>query len=148
MENNKTSIQNKKELIVYNPKFKSKYHKNLQILRVRIGSEYTRIDFLYTAAYFKKNPVTIQIEKDCYIRPNGTWLKLKLIKAENIPVAPKMAYVKNKFSGVSFSLYFPAMDLKHNVFDLIENEDIGKNYFNLYAVNLNKANKPSVFIFN
>jgi len=78
----------------------------------------------------------VSISKDTYIKIKGHSTKLKLIKANGIPISPEKHQYSNKGDELTFELIFPKIE-NNQIIDLIECE--GKNNcFNFYNISLNK----------
>ncbi len=78
----------------------------------------------------------VSISKDTYIKAKGSSTKLKLIKANGIPISPKKHQYSTKDDELIFELIFPKIE-NNQIIDLIECE--GKNNcFNFYNISLNK----------
>lgn len=146
MKKQENKIIENNKLVVFNPKHQFSKSKSVTVLRVVIDEEFTRVDFLYWAIKNYNNWKSISIESDCFIRELNSDIKLKLIKAENIPVSPYKRFLKNNLKLLNFSLYFPPLPKNVLVFDLVEKETKNENYFNFYKINLNK-NKKIFYIY-
>lgn len=114
---------------LYNP-FKSK---QLRVQSIESTSEYTRIDFMYSASMIYINGGWIEIDANTYIEPVGSKMKYGLIKAVGIPIAPTKHYFKRKGELHTYTLFFPALPKNTTKINIIEKEAPG-NYFNFYGV--------------
>lgn len=135
----KTKIK-EKQTVVYNPATKHHVGDKLQVLRISTNENYTIVDFIYYAPQYYINGGWVSIDKSTFIRPKGKDLKLTLVKAVNIPMAPNKHYFKNKGDILLFSLYFPAVPIGTTTIDIIECDlDIEDNWFNFYGVSLQNS---------
>jgi hypothetical protein len=133
------------EKVIYNPFVKINVEQKLEILAIRSDKEnLLRIDFLYKTPSFYENGGWIQMSPDCFIRPCGSTTKLKLVKAENIPLAPSKHFFKTNKDILSYSLYFPALPEDTTSIDIIEYEGPGSNWFNFYGVSLETVRERKI----
>jgi hypothetical protein len=121
---------------IRNPKTSTRLNKNISIVRILIDEETTRIDFVYQKNFSKVLKQSFQISPDCYIKICSEDIKYKLLKADNIAIAPfKNCQIGNSVL-FAFSLFFPAIPKNAQRIDVVESEAKDKNYFNFYGVNL------------
>jgi hypothetical protein len=133
------------EKVIYNPFVKIHVEKKVEILAMRSDKEnLLRIDFIYQAPSYYHNGGWIQMSPDCFIRPCGSSTKLKLVKEENIPLAPTKHFFKAKNSILSYSLYFPALPENTTSIDIIECEGPGGNWFNFYGVSMETVKERKI----
>ncbi len=137
------------ETIIYNPMVKISRESTLEILAIRHQKDHLiRIDFLYHASPIYVNGGWVQMSPDCFIRPINTTQKYKLVKAENIPIAPTKHYFKSSRDILSYSLYFPAMPENTTSIDIIEDESHGQNWFNFYGVSMQTVRTRRLKVMN
>jgi len=114
---------------------------DVAISEIEISDEYTRIDFFFISSRLYHNGGWIQMYPSCYIRPHGTDLKLQLVKAEGIPIAPTKYHFQCQGQAHSYSLYFPALPKGTSAIDVIERDGNFPNDFNFYCVSV-RENLP------
>ena len=114
----------------------------LGIEKVILGDEFTRIDFVYISSRKYINGGWIQIDAGCFIRPIGSEVCYKMIRAINIPIAPAKYHFKSKGQVHHFSLIYPAIPKNVSHIDVIEKLDEGP-YFNFFGVAL-QHNQPTL----
>jgi hypothetical protein len=114
---------------------------DVAISEIEVGDEFTRIDFFYISSRLYVNGGWIQMHPSCYIRPKGTDLKLTMIKAEGIPIAPIKYHFQCQGQAHSYSLYFPALPKGTTMIDVIERDGHYPNDFNFYCVRV-RENLP------
>ena len=76
----------KRKNFVHNPKVESVTDAKHQVMKIELGDELTKIDFIYRNNYDSGG--WIQISRNSFIRVAGSQVKLGLVKAVNIPIAP------------------------------------------------------------
>ncbi len=108
---------------------------NVQILRVEINNQFTKIDFGYTSTDYYERGGWVHIHKSTYVCEHGKEKKYALLKAENIPFAPNQLSFKTSNDWLYFSLYFESIPFSSKSIDLVENAD-DKNSFNFYNIPL------------
>ena len=119
-----------KSIKLYNPAaldFKSDH----RMKSIELSDEYTRIEFIYRSSQIWENGGWIQMDPNAFIRPVGSSMKYRLIKAEGIPLAPFKHYFKSKGEYQTYTLIFPALPVNTIQIDIIEREATG-TYFNFY----------------
>jgi hypothetical protein len=121
--------------ILYPVKSKRAELENLQLLRVEINSQHTKIDFGYTSTDYYERGGWVHINKKTFVSVHGIQKEFALLKAENIPFAPNQLSFKTSNDWLFFSLYFEAIPFNSKLIDLIENAD-DKNSFNFYKIPL------------
>jgi hypothetical protein len=114
----------------------------LGIEKVILDDEFTRIDFVYISSRKYINGGWIHINSGCFIRPKGSEVCYRMIKAINIPIAPTKYHFMSKGQVHHFSLIFPAIPKNVTHIDVIEKLDDGP-YFNFFGVAL-QHNQPTV----
>lgn len=117
---------------LYNPDGMD-FRNALRVKSIEATTEYTRIDFIYKSSMIYDNGGWIQIERDSYIQPIGSYEKFKLIKAFSIPIAPLKHYFKRQGEYHPYTLIFPALPKNTKAIDIIEKLAPG-TYFNFYNV--------------
>ena len=125
----------KNKRILYSIKSKRAELENLQLLRVEISSQLTKIDFGYTSTDYYERGGWVHINKKTFVCVEGIEKEYALLKAENIPFAPNQLSFKTSNDWLYFSLYFEAIPFSAKSIDLVENAD-KKNSFNFYKIPL------------
>ena len=121
----------------YHPCFRSRSSKQLDLLRVVTEETYTRLDLIYYKPQKQLlNTISIQLDPETYLLPQHGDIKLKLLKVENIPLAPKVYKMVKGIPTASFSLYFEPLIKTCFIFSLIEKPVVRGNLFNIYKINL------------
>lgn len=121
----------------YHPRFKAKACKNLDLLRVVREQTYLRLDLIYYKSQKQaSNIITLQIAPNTFVTPDQSRIKLNLLRAENIAIAPKVSKMKEGVTATTFSLYFEPLPKNYSQFTLIEKLSKKGNYFNLLSINL------------
>lgn len=118
---------------VYNPDALD-HRDALRVKSIELTDDYTRIDFIYRSSDYYINGGWIQIEPLTYISPVGSGKKFHLLKAINIPLAPRKHYFKKSGELHTYSLIFPALPKSTRQIDIIEKLAPG-TYFNFFNVN-------------
>lgn len=141
VEEVKTLEPKTKPLIVKSPIIADGPDSDVAISEIEVNDELTRIDFFYVSSRIYDKGGWIQMYPSCYIRPHGTDLKLKLIKAERIPIAPTKFHFQCQGQAHSYTLYFPALPKGTTMIDIIERDGHFPNDFNFYSVSV-RENLP------
>jgi hypothetical protein len=128
---------------IHNPKNAFETNKNINIVRILINDEETRIDFVYQKNLKETLKQSFQISPDCYIKISTEDTKYKLLRADNIALAPYKNIHYAKHVLFAFSLFFPAVPKNAQRIDVIESEAKDKKYFNFYGVNLYSQKFPA-----
>jgi hypothetical protein len=124
---------------IYNPAAEIEDEFSGEILRIEQQEDLTRIDFVHHASRTYINGGWVRIEPGTFIRPVGTADQLTLIKAVNIPVAPKRHNYQNSKQSLYYTLYFPGLPPDVTAIDIIEREAARpNNFFNFYGVSLER----------
>lgn len=142
--------------IISNPSH-SRIYDNIQLLRITISEEETKIDFGYQATSHYIKGGWIKINPYTFIQPTGSNKKLFLTNATNIPYGPEKLHFNSSIEWRYFSLYFPSLldapkskksslqditpSKSINSFDLIENEKGDETDFNFYTIRLDEEKK-------
>lgn len=117
--------------IAVNPNSALKSHETLSIIRVEGGPEYTKI---YLQVENLRQGGNFCADKNIVIiYPDGT--RLRLIKADGIPVCPEIYKFSTIGEKLSFTLTFPPLRNETGWFDLVE--DCQENCFWFYGVTIN-----------
>jgi hypothetical protein len=124
----------KRKNFVHNPKVEKGTKVDHQVLKIEMGDELTRVDFMYRNPYDYSG--WIQISRNSFIRVAGSQVKLGLVKAVNIPIAPTKHFFKRKGDYLAYTLYFPALPKGTKKIDIIEREASGGTWFNFYGVSM------------
>lgn len=114
------------------------YSNNLKLLRVELSTNYTKIDFGYQPTENQKVVGKIRIPKETYLSIVNEKKKFKLIRAENIPIAPKQHNFKTATDSLFFSLYFEPVPVKCCDLNLMEKEANAESGFTFYSIELDK----------
>jgi hypothetical protein len=134
------------EKLTYNPTVKNppSADTKTKIMRIEMEEDFTRIDFVTVAGKY----AWVEIEGNTFIRPVGTKMRLGLIKAQGIPMAPKRYYFKNPKESLYYTLYFPALPKSVREIDIIEREAAhsGSMYFNFYGVSMERVRKEVILV--
>ena len=114
-----------------------KSHETLEIIKVEIGTGATTV-FLSVENKRSEGGSFCADKKIFIIYPGGS--RLKLTKANNIPVCPETYNFKSVGEKLQFTLEFPSLKPGTKWFDLIE--DCNSNCFWFYGITLdNELNK-------
>ena len=136
----------KRKNFVHNPKVEKGTKVDHQVLKIEMGDELTRIDFMYRNPYDYSG--WIQISGNSFIRVAGSQVKLGLVKAVNIPIAPTKHFFKRKGDYLAYTLYFPALPKGTKKIDIIEREASGGTWFNFYGVSMQTVWNDVVIVNN
>lgn len=148
-EKTKTLEPVKIEKLVFSPMVRHKVVTNIDVLRIELEENYTRIDFICYARISQfRSFAWISICHDTFIRPVGIEQKLSLIKAVNIPCEPQKHFFKNEKDFLCYTLYFPPLPKDVKTIDIIEKEINGGNWFNFYGVSVQKIKQEVLIVFN
>lgn len=140
---------NELEKLVFNPMVKHQTSGHPEILRIENDAEFTRIDFIYYTCSYYENGGWVQMSERTFIRPVGSKLKLKLLKAVNIPIAPTKHWFKTTKDILCYTLYFPPVPNGTKVIDIIEKECANDDtWFNFYAVSMESIRKEKLIVGN
>ena len=130
-----TEIQEK---IIYKPFIEFKVVESVDVLRIQLSDDYTKIDFIVYASRFD----WVQIQKDTFIRICGSEVKLNLIEAVNISIAPRKHFFRNRNEFLCYTLCFPAIPKDTKSIDVIERETEVRSgnftWFNFYGLSLER----------
>ncbi len=135
-----------KEKQIYNPEIKiiNVNDTSLKVMRVELEEDYTRIDFVFNNG----NSGWVQIDPNSFIRPVGSEIHLRLVKAAGIPLAPQKYFFTKVNQTIYYTLYFPAVPKTVKEIDIIEKETPGGNWFNFYGVSMEKVRTEKIIIGN
>ena len=134
--------------ITYNPLVKITPGCKLSVLRTELNEKFTRIDFIYQATSYYINGGWVRIHDTCFIRPVGSDLKLRMIKAVNIPIAPKRHWFKTSKDMLCYTLYFPPLPAGTKTIDIIEMETNDPSFFNFYGVSVERIKTEVINVGN
>ncbi len=137
----KTKTKKAEGYIIINPSHKGRRDNNLQLLRVTVTNEQTKIDFGYqtTSNYIKGG--WVRISPQTFIQPIGSQKKYSITNASNIPYGPEQLEFKSTIDWLYFSLIFPPLPAGVEEMDLIENERGDATDFNFFRIKLNEKEK-------
>lgn len=105
------------------------------IEKIEKTENYTIVHLKHFASSQYTNGGWVSISVDTYIKPLESSTKLKLIRAEGIPISPQKHHYSSKNDVLNFKLIFPSIHNSQNI-DLIECEE-SKSCFNFYDISLN-----------
>lgn len=111
-------------------------HNNLQLLRVISSSDYLKIDFGYFATDHYIRGGWVKMSEATFVKIVATGEKKKLLKATNIPIAPKQLNFNTSHDWLYFSLFFEPISDKVTCIDVIEAENAEPTDFNFYNIQL------------
>ena len=137
----------KEKKIIYEPLVKIYTSENVEVKSIAQVGELLKIDFIYHACSKHINGGWVQISSETFIRPTGSKERLKMVSAENIPIAPNKHYFKSASDKLHYSLYFPAVGKEVDFIDIIEKEQ-NEDFFNFYGVAINKIVESPIVITN
>lgn len=147
-----TTIPKNTGYIISNPLYKGE-NANIQLLRITVTNNETKVDFGYQATSYYINGGWIKISPKTFIRPKGSQMKYILTNATNIPYGPEKLHFNSSIEWRYFSLHFPplpehldldtAEPVTLKVIDLIENDKGTENDFNFYGIRLDEEEKKS-----
>jgi hypothetical protein len=158
MSKSKAAVKKHKGYIISNPSHE-RINDNIQLLRITLSADETKIDFGYQATSYYINGGWIKINPKTFIRVKGSSKKLVLTNATDIPYGPEKLHFNSSIEWRYFSLYFPPLlkpgDSKKTLLmeagekdidsiDLIENEKGSDTDFNFYGIRLDEETKKSV----
>ena len=130
----------KKNTLLFTVNKKGHAQSNPDLLRIILDTEYTKIDFGYTAKEIYDSGGWIRMEKDTFIEIKETGKRYVLTQAIGIPINPEHHYFESKKEWRYFSLYFPAIPQTDCMINIIEIENGSKNDFNYYDIELKMEN--------
>ena len=84
----------------------------------------------------------------CFIRPCGSDLKLHLVKAINIPIAPQKYHFSHCGEILTYTLYFPGLPENTRSIDIIENTLPGNDWFNFFGVSIDTVKNEKINVNN
>jgi hypothetical protein len=139
----------KKVRPVYNPNVDFQNGSTIDVLRITQEDELTRIDFAYRSSPKYINGGWVQIERESFIRPVNTGMRLTLVQAVNIPIAPTKHWFKKAGDCLYYTLYFPKLPDDAVAIDIIEREAARPhNFFNFYGVSLERIAREVIIVNN
>jgi hypothetical protein len=104
------------------------------IIRILADAEEVKIEFRYTNQYHSSG--WVRINSETFIRPEGSDLRLKMIKAEDIAVAPEKDILRSSGEIMFFSLCFPPLPPGTQFIDIVEYEEDDDTAFNFFSIPL------------
>ena len=134
----------KKNTLLFTVNKKGHAQSNPDLLRIILDTEYTKIDFGYTAKEMYIKGGWIRMEQDTFLEIKETGKRYVLTEAIGIPINPEHHYFESKKEWRYFSLYFPAIPQTNCTINIIEIENGSKNDFNYYDIELKMENGVEV----
>jgi hypothetical protein len=131
-----------KSAYVVKPIFKTQRKQNPVILRAILSTEYTRIDFGYSAPWMYDKGGWIHIAPYTFLEVQSTNERFKLTGAINIPIAPERHDFESTEDWRVFSLYFepiPVVDCSINIFEEENPNDDDFNYYEIKFENVKEV---------
>ena len=130
----------------FNPVIKHQTQPTSSIMSIGMNEDYTRIDFVTVAGNF----LWVNVDPNTFLRPARSDLKLTLLKAQGIPLAPRKYYFKSRGEPLYYTLYFPALPKGIKRIDIIEKEspESPELYFNFYGVALARMKSERISVGN
>lgn len=110
------------------------------INKIEVNDNATIIYLTHTAPSEYINGGWVSIDPNVFLRENSSGRKLKLIKAEGIPLSPDKFQYSSAGQKLSFRLYFPRIEFSGNNVDLIECER-DESCFNFYKIGTDRIIK-------
>ena len=126
----------KKKTLLFTINKKGHANVKTDLLRIILDTEYTKIDFGYTAKEMYIKGGWIRMEQHTFIEIKETGKRFVLTQAIGIPINPEYHYFESKKEWRYFSLYFPAIPQTDCTINIIEIENGSRNNFNYYDVEL------------
>ena len=138
-------LEPKKKFIINNPSITKNPDSFINIDSIVLDEELTRINFIaYPDTITYDSGWWVQLEQSCFIRPVGSDIKLKLLKAVNIPFSPIKYYFKSRNDRLAYTLYFPALPNNTERIDIIEREVSDCTYFNFFGVSVEFIKRAAI----
>lgn len=145
MKNNKENNVDSLEKTIYNPVIRVSCNINAEIIRIYRTLNQTQIDFVYHIRPVENCTAWIRIDKDTYIQPTNTKIKLFMTGVLNIPIAPRTIFINSITSFYCFSLFFPPLPKNVTEINIIEKDNPEEDWFNFRGVLLNNSGKSLKF---
>jgi hypothetical protein len=153
MSKTKKIVPKQKGYIISNPSH-SRMDDTIQLLRITITDEETKIDFGYQAGEYEDGG-WIHIKPETFIRARESESKMLiqstknlakyiLKRATNIPYGPEKLHFNSTIEWRYFSLYFPRLPDGTKSFDLIEKEFGDETEFNFFNIRLDEEEQKSM----
>lgn len=114
---------------------------NLQLLRVTVTTEHTKLDFGYQAPDYYTRGGWVTMNPASYIQIKDSKIKYTLLHASNIPYGPEQLHFNSTNDCLYFSLIFQAIPPDSAVISLIEKEKPTDTDFNIYNIRLDAKEK-------
>jgi len=118
----------------------------IEVDRIWFEDELIRIDFIAAPGLKYQSGWWISIDRDTFIRPVGSRMKLKMVRAHNITITPIATTFSSGVLIAHYSLFFPRPPKGTEMIDIIEKEFAGGNYFNFYGVAITEVLSHPVFV--
>jgi len=134
--------------IINNPCVAHRNNDAMDIMRITLEDDFTKIDFVHYASKKYINGGWVQIAGNTFIRILGSTGRLTLLKAINITIAPNKHHYKSKHECLYFSLLFPSIPKSTTHIDIIEKEGGDSSFFNFYGVSMSRGSKSVIRILN
>ena len=112
----------------------SESRNNPKLLRIVLDTEFTRLDFGYSAISIYIKGGWFNIYPQTHLRVHGIAEPFPLTHADGVTFAPDRFHFESNKDWAYFSLYFKAIPIQSCVIDVIEEENPTKNNFNYYGV--------------
>ncbi len=109
---------------------------NPKLLRIVLDSEFTRLDFGYSAIAIYIKGGWFNIYPQTHLRVHGIAEPFPLTHADGVTFAPDRFHFESNKDWAYFSLYFEPIPFKSCVIDVIEEEDATEDTFNYYGVHV------------
>ena len=130
---------------VYNPSFDHQDNAGVRVLRITDEDGLTRIDFVVYSRTFG----WVNMRPEAFIRPVNTRIRLTLVKAVNIAIAPEKHWFQNRDQALYYTLYFPLLSNDIAAIDIIEKEGTQPHnfrFFNFYGVSLERIASETITV--
>ena len=144
----KLKPSDKQQVVIYYTNAILNPNKSAVLLRISLDDEFTKIDFLYQACNKYTNGGWVQIHDTCFIKPSGSDIKLKMITAINITIAPKKHFFKSKTDMLCYTLIFPPLPKGTEKIDIIEMETNDTSFFNFYGISMDQIRTEKIITSN
>lgn len=109
---------------------------NPKLLRIVLDTEFTRLDFGYSAISIYIKGGWFNIYPQTHLRVHGIAEPFPLTHADGVTFAPDRFHFESNKDWAYFSLYFKGIPIKSCVIDVIEEEDATEDTFNYYGVTI------------
>jgi hypothetical protein len=132
---------------IFEPKAYPPYKLNVKIMSIQLTPQYTRVDIRYRSPERTITSGILQVLRSAYLFTDADYetyspeKKYKLIKAENIPIAPKRKIFHEAEIEYYFTLFFEPVPLTTLKMHLIEQKDEFNSYMNFTDIIVDKASR-------